>query len=68
MKKTIITFLTIISISTLIFVNNYKVNNNINDIPKEENNKSNLISMMIETDFGTGKYQIFESKDRKSVV
>lgn len=61
MKKTIITFLTIISISTLIFVNNYKVNNKINDIPKEENNKSNLISMMIETDYGTGKYQIFES-------
>lgn len=61
MKKTIITFLTIISISTLIFVNNYKVNNNINDIPKEENNKNNLISMMIETDYGTGKYQIFES-------
>ena len=61
MKKTIITFLTIISISTLIFVNNYKVNNKINDIPKEENNKSNLISMMIETDYGTGKYQISES-------
>ena len=61
MKKTIITFLTIISISTIIFVNNYKVNNKINDIPKEDNNKSNLISMMIETDYGTGKYQIFES-------
>ena len=54
MKKIIITILTIISISTLIFVNNYKVNNKINDIPKEENNKSNLISMMLETDYGTG--------------
>ena len=53
MKKIIITILTIISIS-LIFVNNYKVNNKINDIPKEENNKSNLISMMLETDYGTG--------------
>lgn len=61
MKKTIIILLTIISISILIFVNNYKVNNKINDIPKEENNKSNLISMMLETEAGTGKYKVSES-------
>ena len=57
MKKIIIIILTITSISTIIFVNNYKVNNKINDIPKEENDKSNLISIMLETESGTGDYQ-----------
>ena len=57
MKKIIIIILTITSISTIIFVNNYKVNNKINDVPKEENDKSNLISIMLETESGTGDYQ-----------
>ena len=56
MKKIIIIILTITSISTIIFVNNYKVNNKINDVPKEENDKSNLISIMLETESGTGDF------------